>query len=151
AAVVFMLTPYSLDFAARISVILLPWAGLPWMLALTIRAVRAPDGKGSWRYPAIFAIVVQVVGGVNATALVFAGIAPVLWIAYAWLTREVDARRALKVTARIGVLTVLTSAWWMAGLWAQGSYGLDILKYTETLRVVSVASTPLETLRGLGY
>ncbi len=39
-AVVFMLTPYTLDFAARISVILLPWAGLPWMLALTIKALR---------------------------------------------------------------------------------------------------------------
>ena len=79
----FMLTPYTLDFSARISVILLPWAGLPWMLALTIRALRATDRRSTWKYPAIFAIVVQIVGGVNATALVFAGIAPVLWILYA--------------------------------------------------------------------
>src|SRR3954468_19891904 len=151
AAVVFMLTPYTLDFAARLSVILLPWAGLPWMLALTIRALRARDGKGAWRYPAIFAIVVQVVGGVNATALIFAGIAPVLWIVYAWITRDVDGRRALKVTARIGVLTLVTSLWWIAGLWAQGGYGLNILKYTETLQVVSLSSLPSEVLRGLGY
>ena len=82
-----MLTPYTLDFAARISVILLPWAGLPWMLALTIRALRTTRA-GAWKYPAIFAIVVQIVGGVNATALVFAGIAPVLWILYAWLIRR---------------------------------------------------------------
>ncbi len=68
-AVVFMLTPYTLDFAARISVILLPWAGLPWMLALTIKALRTGKGKGAWKYPAMFAIVVQIVGGVNATAL----------------------------------------------------------------------------------
>ena len=68
-----MLTPYTLDFSSRISVILLPWAGLPWMLALTIRALRAPDKRGTWKYAAIFAIVVQIVGGVNATALVFAG------------------------------------------------------------------------------
>ena len=39
-ALVFMLSPYSLDYAARISVILLPWAGLPWMLAFVIRALR---------------------------------------------------------------------------------------------------------------
>ena len=39
AAFVFMLSPYTLDFAARLSVILLPWAGLPWMLALVIRAL----------------------------------------------------------------------------------------------------------------
>src|SRR6478609_3399087 len=55
-AVVFMLTPYTLDFAARISVILLPWAGLPWMLALTIKALRTGKGKGAWKYPAMFAI-----------------------------------------------------------------------------------------------
>jgi hypothetical protein len=151
AAVLFMLTPYTLDFAARISVILMPWAGLPWMLALTIRALRARDSREAWRDAAIFAIVVQIVGGVNATALVFAGIAPVLWILYAVVTGEVDWRRALGVTARIGVLTLLTSLWWIAGLWAQGKYGLNILKFTETLQVVSVASTPLETLRGLGY
>ena len=151
AAVLFMLSPYTLDFAARISVILMPWAGLPWMLALTIRALRARDGRSAWRYAAIFALVVQVVGGVNATALVFAGLAPVLWIIYTVAVREVDWRRALGVTARIGVLTLVTSSWWIAGLWAQGKYGLNILKFTETLQVVSVSSTPLETLRGLGY
>ncbi len=150
-AVVFMLTPYTLDFAARLSVILLPWAGLPWMLALTIKALRAPDGKEAWRYPAIFAVVVQVVGGVNATSLIFAGIAPVLWIVYAWVTGEVRARRALKVTMRIGALTLVTSLWWIAGLWAQGGYGLNILKYTETLQVVTLSSLPSEVLRGLGY
>jgi len=151
AAVLFMLTPYTLDFSARISVILMPWAGLAWMLALTIRALRARDNRTTWKYAAIFAIVVQVVGGVNATALVFAGLAPVLWILYAIAIGEVDWRRALGVTARIGVLTVFTSLWWIAGLWAQGKYGLNILKFTETLQVVSVSSTPLETLRGLGY
>ncbi len=151
ATVVFMLTPYTLDFASRISVILLPWAGLPWMLALTIRALRAPDKRGTWKYAAIFAIVVQVVGGVNATALVFAGLAPVLWIVYATVVGEVDWRRALGVTARIGLLTLLTSLWWIAGLWAQSGYGLNILKYTETLQVVSLSSLPTEVLRGLGY
>jgi len=151
AAVLFMLTPYTLDFAARISVILLPWAGLPWMLALTIRALRSPDRRGAWRYAALFAIVVQVVGGVNATALIFAGIAPVLWIVYAVLDGEVDWRRALRVTGQIAVLTVLTSLWWIAGLWAQSGYGLNILKFTETLRVVSLSSLPTEVLRGLGY
>src|SRR6478752_6596621 len=137
AAVLFMLSPYTLDFAARISVILMPWAGLPWMLALTIRALRARDSRSMWKYAAIFALVVQVVGGVNATALVFAGLAPVLWILYAVATREVDWRRALGVTARIGVLTLFTSLWWIAGLWAQGKYGLNILKFTETLQVLA--------------
>ena len=148
AAFVFMLSPYLLDYAARLSVILLPWAGLPWMIALVIRALR-DDG---WRYPAIFAIVIQVVGSVNATALVFAGIVPVLWILYAtFVTREVDWRRALTTVAKIGVLTILASLWWIVGLSVQSAYGLDILRFTETLATVSHTSLPSEVLRGLGY
>ena len=33
----------------------------------------------------------------------------------------------------------------------QGTYGLDILKYTETVKAVATASFPNEILRGLGY
>ncbi len=91
AAVVFLLSPYALDFSARLSVILLPWAGLPWMLALVIPLLREDRG---WMYPAWFAITVQLIGGVNATALVFAGIAPVAWIIYAALVRDVARKRA---------------------------------------------------------
>jgi len=40
AAAVYMLSPYVLHYGARISVILLPWAGLPWLIALTQRALR---------------------------------------------------------------------------------------------------------------
>ena len=149
AAMVFMLSPYVLDFAARLSVILLPWAGLPWMLAITIRALR--DRRG-WKWPAAFAIVVQVVGSVNATALVFAGIVPLLWIAYAvWVTREITLRPALRVVGRIAVLTIAASLWWIAGLWVQSGYGIDILRFTETLETVAHASLPSEVLRGLGY
>ena len=148
AAVVFMLSPYALDFSARLSVILLPWAGLPWILALVIRALREDRG---WMYPAWFAITVQLIGGVNATALVFAGLVPVAWIVYAALVREVAWKRALVVTAKIGALTLLTSLWWLAGLSVQGNYGLNVLKYTETLQVVTKTSLASEVLRGLGY
>ena len=148
AALAFTCTPYVLDYSARISVLLMPWAALPWMIAVTRKALRE---KG-WRYPAIFALIVQVVGGVNATALIFAGIGPVLWILYAWLVaREVDARRAVGVAARTGALTLLTSLWWISGLRMQGTYGLDVLKYSETVQAVALTSTPNEVLRGLGY
>jgi hypothetical protein len=148
AAFVFMLSPYVLDFAARLSVILLPWAGLPWMLALVIRALRE-DG---WAYPAVVAVVVQIVGSVNATALVFAGVVPALWILYAtFVTREVDWRRAANTVAKIASLTILASLWWIVGLSVQSAYGLDILRFTETLTTVSHASLPSEVLRSLGY
>ncbi len=147
-ALVFMLSPYWLEYAARLSVLLLPWAGLPWMLALLIRALR----RGGWRHAALFALLIQVIGSVNLTALVFAGLAPLLWIPYAlFVERDVSVRRVFAVVAKIGALTVAASAWWISGLWAQGGYGLNILKYTETLRVVSRTTMPNEVLRGLGY
>ena len=40
AALVYVLTPYQLAFTARISVLLLPWAALPWIVGLTMRAVH---------------------------------------------------------------------------------------------------------------
>ena len=39
----------------------------------------------------------------------------------------------------------------MAGLYCQGAYGIDILRYTETARTVAEASTAPEVLRSLGY
>ena len=148
AALAYAFSPYSLHYAARISVILLPWAALGWLLGFTIRALR----DGGWRYPALFAITVQVVGGVNATALVFAGVAPALWVLHSvLLARDVPLRRAAASIGRIALLAGVTSLWWMAGLSIQGGYGINILKYTETVKAVARTSMPNEVLRGLGY
>ena len=46
---------------------------------------------------------------------------------------------------------MLTSLWWIAGLSIQSGYGLNVLKYTETLDTVASASLASEVLRGLGY
>jgi arabinofuranan 3-O-arabinosyltransferase len=148
AALAYTFSPYVLDYAARISVMLLPFAGLPWLLAFTIRGLR----RGGWRYPALFAITVQLIGGVNATSLLLVGLGPVLWIAYAtWVTREVAWKRALGVAIKIGGLTLLASLWWMSGLWAQGKYGIDVLRFTETVKAVAKTSAVPEIVRGLGY
>ena len=148
ASLAYMLSPYLLDYSARISVILLPWSALPWLIALTARALR----RGGWRDPAAFALVVLTVGGVNATALLLVGIGPLLWVAWAvWLERSVPLRGAVAAVSRIGVLTLVTSLWWLAGLWAQGRYGLPVLRYTETYKTVAEVATAPEVLRGLGY
>ena len=148
AAAVYMLSPYVLHYGARISVILLPWAGLPWLVALTQRALR----RGGWRDPAAFALVAATVGGINATALVLAGLGPLLWLTCSVVVhREVSARDALAAAARIGVLSLVCSLWWAAGLAAQGGYGIDILRYTETVETVARTSLASEVLRGLGY
>jgi arabinofuranan 3-O-arabinosyltransferase len=91
AALAYMLSPYFLQYAGRISVILLPWAGLPFMVAFTILALR----RGGWRMPALFALVVALVSGINATAIIYVGIAPILWLLYAVVVlREATWRQA---------------------------------------------------------
>lgn len=148
ATFVYALTPYLLTLVARLSAILLPFAALPWLIALTIRTARA---KG-WRYPALFALTVATCGSVNATALLLVGVAPVLWLAHAvWVAREISLPVALRAALRIGVLTVPVSAWWIAGLSVQGTNGIEILRYTETARTVAAVSVSHEVLRGLGY
>src|SRR5438034_2169763 len=148
AALAYALSPYSLHYAARISVILLPWAGLPWMVALVARGL----GRWGWRHPALFALVVALVGGVNATALVYAGLAPVLWFPFAvWVLHEATLRRATATFLKTGVLTLLTSLWWIVGLAVQSGYGLPVLKFTETVETVAKTSLSSESLRGLGY
>ena len=148
AMLAYELSPYALNYSARISAVLLPWAGLGWLIGLTVRAART----GGWRHPALFALTVVTVGSVNATSLALAGIGPVLWLVHAAATeRDIGPRRALAAAGRIGVLTAAVSLWWMAGLAVQGGYSLNVLRYTESREVVAVASTAPEVLRGLGY
>ena len=103
AALAYMLSPYFLQYAGRISVILLPWAGLPCHAGLTILALR----RGGWREPALFALVVALVSGINASSIIYVGVAPVLWLLYAVVVlREATWRHALGTGLRIGILTL---------------------------------------------
>jgi hypothetical protein len=144
----FMYTPYVLQYAGRISVILLPWAGLPWMVAFVILALR----RGGWRYPALFALVVALVSGINASSILYVGIAPALWLPYAVVVaREATWRRAWGVAWKVGLLSALVSLWWAVGLQVEAAYGINVLKYTETVPSTSSASLASEIIRGLGY
>ena len=145
-ALVYLFTPYQLAFTARMSVILLPWAGLPWLVALTARA----QARRGWRDPALFALVTLLIGGTNATALLLAGLGPVLWLVISVVERRATAREALATAGRIALPTVGVSMWWGAGLVDQGRYGIPILDVTETVRAVADSSLPTEVLRGLG-
>ncbi|MGZ4729020.1 MAG: alpha-(1-_3)-arabinofuranosyltransferase domain-containing protein, partial [Acidimicrobiales bacterium] len=148
AMLAYMFSPYLLNYSARISVILLPWAALPWLIALTARSIR----HGGWRHPALFALVMLTVGGINATALILVALGPLLFVVHAvWIDREATLRQSLAAIARMGLLTLVTSLWWLAGLWAEGRYGLPVIRYTETYRTVATVSSAPEVLRGLGY
>jgi arabinofuranan 3-O-arabinosyltransferase len=145
-ALVYMLTPYQLAFTGRASVLLLPWAGLPLLVALTIRAER----RGGWRDPVLFALVAFVIGGTNATSLVLIGLAPLLWLGFSAIGGRAAAMHALRTGVRIAVPTIGVSLWWVVALRVQGAYGLPVLQLTETPRTVSASSLPTDLLRGLG-
>src|SRR6478672_6069141 len=145
-ALVYMLTPYQLAFTARISVLLLSWAGLPWLIGLVMRSVR----RGGWRDPALFALVVLTIGSVNASSLVFVGIGPLLWLVLDACRSREAFLAVLRATARVAVLTLGVSLWWIVGLRTQGTYALPILRLTESVRTVAADSTPNDILRGIG-
>ena len=186
AALSYMLSPYLLQYAARISVLLLPWAGLPWLVAFTVLALRATATQsarrasphatglataaatratglataaatpsplpGTWKYPALFALVVLTVSGINASSVLYVIVAPCLWLVWAAaVDRSATWRDAGVVLAKMGVLSVLVSAWWLVGLIVEAGYGIDILRYTESVKATSSTSSTTEVLRGLGY
>ena len=143
---VYLLTPYQLAFTARLSVILLAWAALPWLVGLTMRAVQ----EGGWRAPALFALVSLVVGSVNASSLVFVLIAPGLWLLMSAFRSADAARATVRAVARIALLSLGVSLWWIIGLRTQGTYGLPVLQLTESVRTVAKWSTPTDIVRGIG-
>ncbi len=148
ASFAYALSPYLLHYGARISVILLPFAGLPWLIGIAARSVR----RGGWRWPAVFALVTLTVGGVNATSLILVMAGPILWMLHAaFVSREASFRTVVSAGLRITVLTAITSLWWIAGLAVQGAFGIPILRYTETYYTVANAALSTELLRGLGY
>jgi arabinofuranan 3-O-arabinosyltransferase len=146
--VVYALSPYQLAYLGRTSVLLLPWAGLPWILGLAVLAAR----RGGWRYPAMFALAVVTIGAVNASSLIYVGLAPLLWFPCAiWVSRELTVRQAVSASLRIGALSIPVNLWWMAGLRTQAAYGLPILQLTETVETVAQTTSAGELIRHLGY
>jgi arabinofuranan 3-O-arabinosyltransferase len=147
AMLAYSFSPYVLGYSAIYSVMLSPWSALPWWIAFVVYAMR----RGGWKYPALFALTVQLAGALNGSALLFSLLGPALYIPYAVLViREANWRRAWTVVWRIGILSFLTSLWWFVPLAIEGQYGLDILRYTESVEIVSQTSLPFEVLRGLG-
>ncbi len=52
---------------------------------------------------------------------------------------------------KVGLLSGLVSLWWAVGLQVEAAYGINVLKYTETVPATSGTSVASEIVRGLGY
>ena len=146
-ALFYMLSPYVLPYISRTSVMLLPFAGLCWLVGLTIKA----STSSSWRYPALFALVMFSVAAVNFTAIVMIAPGPILWLIDAVWRRTVTWRKAVLTALKLGALSVIVSLWWIVILSIQSKHGANVLGFSETLQAVSLTSLSTETLRGLGY
>ena len=148
AAMVYMLSPYLLAYMGRTSVILTPWCALPWLIGLMACALR----ERTWRAPVLFALIVTVMAGTNASSVIFVLLGPLLFVPFAiWVTGETDLGSAVRTLLRIAVATGPAQLWWLSGLYIQGKFGLPILQLTETVETVAQTSTAPEALRGLGY
>ena len=149
AAFAYLLSPTCCSTPAGSRCCLLPWAALGWMVALVVLAVR----RGGWRYPALFALVVALSSSINASCILYAGLAPALWLVWAaGMEKETSWARAGAVAIRCSVLTVACCAWWIVGLVVEAGFGVDILKYTESVSATSSPRPrPSDVLRGLGY
>jgi len=55
AALVYQLSPYILPYISRTSVLLLPWAGLGWIVGFTVLAAA----RGRWRFSAAVALLAR--------------------------------------------------------------------------------------------
>jgi arabinofuranan 3-O-arabinosyltransferase len=149
AGLAYGLSPFLLAYVGRTSGLLLPWAGLGWMLGIIVRATK--HRESSWREPAQLALVIACLGGLNATAIILISPPLLLWLLDAMLRRTISIRRCAVLVGQITVLATGVSLWWIGGLLLQGKYGANVLAYSETLDSVTFTATGSEVLRGVGY
>ncbi|NBO55891.1 MAG: DUF3367 domain-containing protein, partial [Actinobacteria bacterium] len=154
AAMAYMLTPFVLSYVTRSSVLLLPWAGLGHLIAVTLDLKDAPNDSSRlyrWRLPAILALIVLSVGGINATALLMIAPGPVIVLLLMRRSKEITSRTAVGFVSRVSLLCLAISSWWISALITQANYGSRVLSFSESVEAVSRTSTSSEVLRGMGH
>ncbi len=149
AAAAYGLSPFVLGHITSQSGLLVPFAGLGWLVLVMAKAVESPR---SWRWPAAFALIVTTCGSLNGSSVFFVVLAAVLWVPLAVSGRGAAGRRdGLRVLIRTGALTLVTQVWWLVAYAVGGRYNLPILEITETVRTTGATPSAPEVLRGLGY
>jgi hypothetical protein len=149
AAALYGLSPFVLGHITSQSGLLVPFAGLGWLVLCMARAVEEPR---SWRWPAAFALVVTTCGSLNGSSVFFVVLAATLWVPVALAGGGAPARGdGARVLLRAGSLTLVTQVWWLVAYAVGGAYNLPILETTETVRTTNATTSAPELLRGLGY
>lgn len=144
ASLAYGLSPFVLGHVTNQSGLLVPFAGLPWLVLLMAKAVEAPR---SWRWPAAFALVVTTCGSLNGSSVFFVVLGASLWVPFA----RPSTCDGLRVLVRAGALTLVTQLWWLVAYAVGGANNLPILQITETVATTNATPSSTEVLRGLGH
>jgi hypothetical protein len=149
AAAAFVLNPYVLTYTSRVSVSLLAYAALPWLLLAVHRGLREPR---SWLWPAAFALIVTSSGGgINAAVTAWVLVGPLLLLIYEPALGLAGWRAARSFALRAALLGALTSLWWVVPLVVQAKWGLPFLPYTEQPGTIWQTTSVTESLRLMGF
>ncbi|MFN8201338.1 MAG: alpha-(1-_3)-arabinofuranosyltransferase family protein [Solirubrobacteraceae bacterium] len=167
AAAAFVLNPYVVTYTSRVSVSLLAYAALPWLLLIVHRGVRPAEvplapprtwgarlaGRTrTWAWPAAFALIVTSSGGgINAAVTAWALVGPLLLLLYEPALRLAPWRGAWTFTWRTALLGAITSLWWVVPLAVQSKWGLPFLPYTEQPGTIWGSTSASESLRLMGF
>lgn len=164
AGLLYMFGPFSATFLVP-SALYLSFVIAPWVLAAFLRGVRAlaPGGDDgavqgasavppAWPTAAAFALLVAFVGTTDPPGLFYVLVLLIPTAVYVvYLERATTWRIVLLWLARAGLLSLLTGAAALTKIAiGAGSYS-ERLAYTESPRVVNVASSWAEAWRGLGF
>jgi hypothetical protein len=148
AACAYTLNPYVVTYTDRVSVTLLAYAALPWLLLIVHRGVR----ERGWLWPALFALIVTSSGGgINAAVTAWALVAPLALLLYEPALRFVSWRDAWTFAWRTALLGAITSLWWVVPLAVQSKWGLPFLPYTEQPGTIWGSTSASESLRLMGF
>ena len=155
AAAFYLFNPYVVVFTARTTITLLGYAALPWLLLVTFHGVRAVRGWRGWRgwwWAAAFALILTSSGGgVNAAVVGWMLVGPLVLLLYEAAVGVLRWRDAGGFLARIGLLSVAASLWWIVPLLVHVRYGIDFLQFTEQPASIWGTNSATESLRLMGY
>jgi hypothetical protein len=147
--VLYAVNPYVLVFASRTTFTLIGYAALPWLFLVVHRGVRDP--RRLWWAAAFALIVTSTGGGVNAAVTAWLLVGPLLLLLYEGLAGGVAWRGVGGFSWRAAAATALASAWWVAPVLVQASYGLNFLSFTEQIGSIWNTTSLPESLRLMGY
>ncbi len=147
AAMLYVLTPYTFGYGIGATAVFLPYILLPTLLLVTARWLRSHSLAG----PVLFGLTVFLMGGGNGAPQIYAILTVLLFGAWVvGVERSVPVRQALWFAAWSGLFVVGLNLYWLYALTSSSDVS-NVLSFSEQPKVINVASSYSEAIRGLGF